>query len=57
MGVSWGIDRKVIIKNESTQEIYFLQEGQRIKGTDISVKKILKGEVVIASEDEEMKML
>ena len=57
MGISWGNDPKVIIKNESTQEVHFMEEGQKIKGTDIHVKKILKDEILISSEDEEMKML
>ena len=29
MGISWGSDPKAIIKNESTQEMYFLKEGQK----------------------------
>lgn len=57
MGISWGSKPTVIIKNQSTQEVYFLGEGQKVKGTEINVRKILKDEVVIGFEDDEMKML
>ncbi len=57
MGISWGSAPKVIIKNNKTQEVYFLKEGEVIKGTEITVKQILKDEVVITSDDEDMKML
>jgi len=57
LGISWGADPKVIIKNGSTQEVLFLEEGQKIKGTDIRVKKILKDEVMISSEGDDMKLL
>ena len=48
---------KVIIKNSKTQEVHFIKEGEVIKGTEITVKQILKDEVVITSDDEDMKML
>ena len=57
MGVSWGNSPKVIIKNESTQEVYFLEAGQKIEGTEITVKKISQEDVVISSDGDEMKML
>jgi type II secretory pathway component PulC len=57
MGISWGADPKVIIKNEGNQEVLFLEEGQKIEGTDIRVKEIKKDQVIISSEGDEMKLL
>jgi hypothetical protein len=57
MGISWGSKPTAIIKDQSTQEVHFLGEGQKVQGTEINVKKILKEEVMISFEDQEMKML
>lgn len=57
MGISWGSNPKVIIKDMKTQEVYFLKKGETIEGTEIIVEKILRGEVVISSDDEKMNML
>ena len=57
MGISWGRDPKVIIMNESTQEVLFVEEGQKIKGTELRVREILKSKVVIGFEEEQMDML
>lgn len=57
IGISWGDHPKAMIKDEATAEVYFLDKGQKIKGTDIEVRKILKDQVIIGSEDDEMKML
>jgi type II secretory pathway component PulC len=57
MGISWGSSPKVIIRDESTQEVHFLKEGEMIKGTEINVKRILKNEIMISSDGDEMKML
>ncbi|MCK5177988.1 MAG: hypothetical protein KAR32_00530 [Candidatus Omnitrophica bacterium] len=57
MGISWGSDPKVIIKDMKTQEVYFLKEGEMVEGTEIIVENILRNEVVISSDDEKMSML
>ncbi len=57
MGVSWGSNPKAMIKDESTQKVHFLKKGQTIEDTQIKVKTILKNEVIISSDGDEMKML
>jgi hypothetical protein len=57
MGISLGASPKVIIQDAGANEVHFLEEGQKIKGTEIKVKKILKTEVIIESDGEEMKLL
>lgn len=57
IGISWGDTRRAIIRDERTQEVHFLREGDTIKGTEIGVKKILKTEVILSSDGDEMSML
>ena len=57
MGISWGDNPKVIIKDVGTNEVLFLKKGQKIKGTEITVKEIGPKDVIIASEGDEMKLL
>jgi len=56
MGISWGDEPKVIIKNAQSQEVLFLIEGDFIKGTELKIKDIGKTEVIISYEEEEMKL-
>ena len=55
-GISWGKNPKAIVQDTSSQEMYFVKEGETIKGTEIIVKKIMKEEVVITSDGDEMSM-
>jgi len=57
MGISWGERPKAIIKNEGSGEIYFLNQGERIEGTDIDVKEILRDSVILSSDGDEMTLL
>jgi hypothetical protein len=57
MGVSWGNDPKAMIMDTGTKETYFLTEGAKIKGTEITIKEIKKEEVIIESDGDKMKML
>jgi len=57
IGISWGSNPKAIIRDISTEEVLFMSEGETIKGTDLTIEKVYKEEVVITSEGEEMSML
>ena len=57
IGISWGKNPKAMIKDTTTQEVQFMSEGDTIKDTDLMIKKVLKEEVIITSEGEEMSML
>lgn len=54
VGIAWGASPKAMIKDESTQEIFFLKEGDTIGKTQISVKALQRDKVVIGYEEEEM---
>lgn len=57
VGISWGDNPKVIIRDTSTQNVQFFGVGETIDGTDIKVEKILKNEVILSSEGQEMSLL
>ena len=57
IGISWGKNPKAMIKDTTTQEVQFMSEGDTIKDTDLMIKRVLKEEVIITSEGEEMSML
>lgn len=54
VGIAWGTSPKAMIKDEATQEIYFLQEKELIGKTQIEVRTILRDKVIIGYEQEEM---
>lgn len=54
VGIAWGEAPKAMIQNAATQEIYFLKKDDMIGKTEIKVKDILRGKVVISYGDEEM---
>ena len=56
MGISWGDNPKAIIRDTTNQSMYFVDAGEKIKGTDLTVKEIFKDQVVISSEGDEMSM-
>lgn len=57
VGIAWGESPKVMIKDEATQEVYFVQKGDTIGKTGIEVRTILKDKVVVGYQDEEMDLL
>ncbi len=57
IGISWGENPKAIIRDESSQDMYFVREKEVIQGTELKIEKILKNEVVITSDGDEMSML
>ena len=57
IGISWGNDPKAIIKDQKTQEVHFVAEGELIEGTEVSVKEIKKDEVILFSEEDTMSLL
>lgn len=57
IGISWGENPKVMIKNLNTQNVQFVSVGEKIDGTDLEVKEILKSEVVLSSEGQEMSLM
>jgi hypothetical protein len=57
MGISWGELPKVIIRNETSQEMFFLNSGDTIKDTNITIKEIMKTGIILTSEGEEMTLL
>lgn len=56
MGISWGERPKAIIRDERAQDMYFLREGETIKGTDVKIKTITSDSVIIISGEDEMTM-
>ena len=54
VGIAWGASPKAMIKDEATQEIYFLKEKELIGKTQIEVRTILRDKVIIGYEQEEM---
>lgn len=57
IGISWRGVPKAIIRNEGSQEIFFLNGGDTIKDTDITIKEIMKTGVILSSVGEEMTLL
>ena len=57
IGISWGGNPKAIIRDLSTQTMYFVSEGETIEGTDLTVKEVFKEQVIITSEGDEMTLL
>ena len=54
VGIAWGETPKAMIQDAATQEIYFLKKDDRIGKTEIKVKDILRGKIVISYGEEEM---
>lgn len=57
MGISWGDNPKAMLRDLSTQGIQFVGIGEVIDGTDIKVKDIMKHEVILTSEGQDMSLL
>ncbi len=56
VGIAWGASPKAMIKDETTQEIYFLREKELIGKTRIEVRMILRDRVIVGYEQEEMEL-
>lgn len=56
VGIAWGETPKAMIQDAATQEIYFLKKDDMIGKTEIRVKDILRGKVVIGYDEEEMEL-
>lgn len=56
VGIAWGDAPKVMIKDEATQEVYFLREKEFIGKTQIEVRAILRDKVIVGYEEEEMEL-
>lgn len=54
VGIAWGANPKVMIKDNKTQEIFFLKEGETVGKTAIQVKTIQRDKIILGYEDEEM---
>ena len=54
VGIAWGTNPKVMIKDNKTQEIFFLKEGETLGKTAIVVKTIQRDKIILGYEDEEM---
>ena len=57
VGISWGKSHKVMIRSGKRKNTYFLINGQKIGGTGIEVKSILKDKVIINYQGAEMELL
>lgn len=57
IGISWGENPKAMIKNTNTQNVQFGSIGEKIDETDLTIKKILKDEVILISEGQEMSLM
>ena len=57
IGISWGKNPKAMIKNINTQSVQFVSIGEKIDGTDLEVTQILRNEVVLSSEGQEMSLM
>jgi hypothetical protein len=56
VGIAWGEIPKAMIQDAATQEIYFLKKDDLIGKTEIKVKDILRGKIVISYGEEEMEL-
>ena len=56
VGISWGENPKVLIREDKAKETYFVQKGQTIGTTGIEVKDIAKNKVTIGYQGEEMEL-
>lgn len=56
VGIAWGETPKAMILDVATQEIYFLKKDDLIGKTEIKVKDILRGKIVISYGEEEMEL-
>lgn len=56
VGIAWGEIPKAMIQDAATQEIYFLKKDDLIGKTEIKVKDILRGKIVISYREEEMEL-
>lgn len=57
IGISWGENPKAMIRNINTQNVQFVTVGGKIDDTDLEVIKILKNEVILSSEGQEMSLM
>lgn len=57
IGISWGARPKAMIRNTNNQSVQFVTVGEKIDDTDLEVKKILKNEVILISEGQEMSLM
>ena len=57
IGISWGDNPKAMIKDTNTQNVQFVGVGEKIDGTDLEVTEILKSEVFLSSEGQEMSLM
>jgi len=57
IGISWGENPKAMIRNTNTQNVQFVTVGEKIDETDLEVKEILKNEVILTSEGQEMSLM
>lgn len=56
VGIAWGETPKAMIHDAATQEIYFLKKDDLIGKTEIKVKDILRGKIVVSYGEEEMEL-
>ena len=56
VGIAWGEIPKAMIQDAATQEIYFLKKDDLVGKTEIKVKDILRGKIVISYGEEEMEL-
>jgi hypothetical protein len=56
VGIALGATPKAMVKDDLTQEVYFLKEGDVIGNTGIAIKAISKDKVLIGLEEEEMEL-
>lgn len=57
IGISWGENPKAMIRNINTQNVQFVTVGGKIDDTDLEVIEILKNEVILSSEGQEMSLM
>ncbi len=56
VGIAWGEIPKAMVQDAATQEIYFLKKDDMIGKTEIKIKDILRGKIVISYGEEEMEL-
>jgi len=56
IGISWGASPKAMIKNEKTQEVLFVAQGDVVQDTEVTVQEITKDEVILASGEDTMSL-
>lgn len=54
VGIAWGDVPTAMISDSATHNVFFLKQGDIIEGTQITIKKISRDKVTVASGEEEL---